>query len=157
MEIKLCIDNVLRARTIGIPRELIYDVQSALTAMVALVVVTLIVGCITRVWRSGPTPFVALLQVHLRAVGTAPLASVGIAIEVVISLLEVATSVFARHRYRVEGVKAATLMLAHVHVPFYRATEKVWRIEVGVARVEGSIIDNVAAVVHVADEASTTR
>ena len=106
-------------------------------------------------WRGGPTPFVAVLQVHLRAVGSTY--CVSIAIEISISLLEVVTGFFARHRYHVEGVNAAALMLAHVCVPFYQATEEVRLIEVGVSQIEGSIIDNVATIVHIADEAGTIR
>mmetsp|Transcript_20297 Transcript_20297/g.25037 ORF Transcript_20297/g.25037 Transcript_20297/m.25037 type:complete len:401 (-) Transcript_20297:27-1229(-) len=155
MEGLLGVDRVLSAGTIAVPGELVNDVLSALARAIAPVVVTLGVGGVAGVGSRGPGVLVTLLEVELGAESATPVSGVGVAVEVAVSVPEGAIGGLGGHGHRVEGVEAAALMLAHVDVPLDGATKEVGGEEVGVALVEVGVVDDEAAVVHVADELGT--
>ena len=123
MELKVCVDLVLGAWAVGVPVELIDDVETE-TTLVAVPVLAFSSWVVAFVSSGSPRPLVGLHEVELWAPVAIDL--VGVAVAPAIGAPPVvAILVLAWHRDSVEGSDAAALVIAQIDVPLDGATEKV--------------------------------
>ena len=146
VEGKLGVDGVVVTGAVAGPFELVGDVLSALATLIAVVVVTLVVGRVTLVRGGGPGPLVGLHEVELGAPVAVNL--VGVTVTPAVGVHpEGAIVVLAWHADEVEGGDAATLVVAEIDVPLDGATEEVGGEVLRVGVVEGVTLSDVSAAI----------
>ena len=145
VELKVCVDLVLGTWAVGVPVELVDDVETE-TALVAVPVLALSSWVVTLVSSGGPRPLVGLHEVELWAPVAINLVGIAVAVSVGVHP-EVAVLVLAGHPDEVPGSDAAALVVAQIDVPLDGAAEEVGHEVLRVRLVEVGSLANVATAV----------